>query len=504
MKINLPVTQVEIDYPQNTIFVTKTDTQGIITQANDAFVEISGFSREELIGSNHNIVRHPDMPAWAFKNLWDTVKSGHPWRGLVKNRARSGDYYWVKATVSPIMSNGQVIGFMSYRQKPTRAEISSAEELYKSGAIPSQKKTLAQCFSEISLQNKLQLVIQSIVLCVMAIGGYFIISNEKTNMETSAKIHAGAVSNELIDAANLLMVTGQISDSSNRKLLLKKVSSSENILNVRLLRTDQVVKQFGPGLPEERIDDPLQQEVVQTKQTSYYFESKDGKSIIRAITPYVASHNFRDTDCLSCHQVTDGSVNGVSDIKIDISAETLALRHFIVMQIIVQILFQIILFFAIRAIINRFVSIPVKEVKKELEQMVNGNLYSPTPILGRDEMGEVLCNLQICKTMFGGIINQINEAANHVEERSTHLLASMSSVSDSSRLQSDAASSMAAAVEQMSVSIDQISDNAAQVKHISSTSTQLAAGGGRLSKWLLLTCDGQIRASPILHKQWRD
>jgi aerotaxis receptor len=87
MKTNLPVSQQDIDYSESDVFVTKTDTKGIITYANDTFVKISGFSRAELIGENHNLVRHPDMPSWAFADLWQTVKQGYAWRGIVKNRS---------------------------------------------------------------------------------------------------------------------------------------------------------------------------------------------------------------------------------------------------------------------------------------------------------------------------------------------------------------------------------------------------------------------------------
>jgi aerotaxis receptor len=113
-------THREVDYPEGMIYVTKTDIRGVVTYTNDSFVEISGFSREELIGENHNIVRHPDMPRWVFSDLWSTIKSGHPWRGIVKNRTKNGDYYWVRATVSPIVVDNNVVGYMSLRRKPTQ------------------------------------------------------------------------------------------------------------------------------------------------------------------------------------------------------------------------------------------------------------------------------------------------------------------------------------------------------------------------------------------------
>ena len=92
MRDNGPITDKELPLPENTLLVSQTDTKGRITFANDAFAAISGFSRDELIGAPHNLVRHPHMPAAAFQDLWATVKAGQPWEGLVKNRTKIGDY----------------------------------------------------------------------------------------------------------------------------------------------------------------------------------------------------------------------------------------------------------------------------------------------------------------------------------------------------------------------------------------------------------------------------
>jgi len=131
MQMNLPVTQTEINYDDDHVFISRTDTQGIITFANDKFEQISGYTQEELLGSNHNLVRHPDMPEWAFQSLWDTIQSGRPWRGIVKNRSKNGDYYWVRATVIRETNNGEIVGYYSIRRKPTPEEVTHAETLYK-------------------------------------------------------------------------------------------------------------------------------------------------------------------------------------------------------------------------------------------------------------------------------------------------------------------------------------------------------------------------------------
>lgn len=131
MKINLPVTEREIKLQSNMSIVTKTDLKGAITYANQDFCDISGYGLSELMGENHNMVRHPDMPEEAFKDLWNTLKAGKPWNGIVKNRCKNGDFYWVNAFVAPIHHNQIIEGYVSSRVKPTEAQIRTADALYK-------------------------------------------------------------------------------------------------------------------------------------------------------------------------------------------------------------------------------------------------------------------------------------------------------------------------------------------------------------------------------------
>ncbi|HWK96589.1 MAG TPA: methyl-accepting chemotaxis protein [Pseudolabrys sp.] len=130
MRLNTPVLDVEFPLGDGKTIVSTTDLQGNITYANTYFVEASGYSESELIGEPQNILRHPDMPATAFKDLWHTIKAGLPWRGLVKNRRKNGEYYWVMANVTPVIENGQAVGYMSVRTKPTREQVDLATRLY--------------------------------------------------------------------------------------------------------------------------------------------------------------------------------------------------------------------------------------------------------------------------------------------------------------------------------------------------------------------------------------
>ncbi|WP_284617866.1 methyl-accepting chemotaxis protein [Aquabacterium humicola] len=131
MRLNQPVTQREYELPEGATLMSTTDLKGRIVYANDAFVEASGFTREQLMGQPHNIVRHPDMPREAFADMWATLERGEPWTALVKNRRANGDHYWVRANALPVVRDGRPVGYMSVRTKPTRDEVAAAERLYR-------------------------------------------------------------------------------------------------------------------------------------------------------------------------------------------------------------------------------------------------------------------------------------------------------------------------------------------------------------------------------------
>ena len=128
MKNNQPITQNEVLLNDAEHLVSSTDVKGQITHCNQAFIDISGFSKEELMGRAHNIVRHPDMPEAAFLGMWNKLKKGQHWQGLVKNRCKNGDFYWVDAYVTPVLDNGQITGYESVRIQPNRDQVDRAEK----------------------------------------------------------------------------------------------------------------------------------------------------------------------------------------------------------------------------------------------------------------------------------------------------------------------------------------------------------------------------------------
>lgn len=168
MRQNLPITQVEYVLHESETIVSKTDLHGNITYANDDFIRISGYTESELIGAPQNILRHPDMPAQAFADLWHTIQSGKSWTGLVKNRCKNGDFYWVEATAAPLIKDAKVVGYTSIRVKPSRQQINAAEALYRAinngdqhlwihegAAIPRRRWSPLQWHAQLSISTRL-------------------------------------------------------------------------------------------------------------------------------------------------------------------------------------------------------------------------------------------------------------------------------------------------------------------------------------------------------------
>jgi len=131
MRINQPTTAVEFPFPVGETLVSTTDLKGRIVYCNSTFVAVSGFTKEELLGQPHNIVRHPDMPEEAYRDMWQTIASGQPWSAAVKNRRKDGSFYWVMANVTPLLSGDVPQGYMSVRTQPTREQVAAAEALYR-------------------------------------------------------------------------------------------------------------------------------------------------------------------------------------------------------------------------------------------------------------------------------------------------------------------------------------------------------------------------------------
>jgi len=183
MRNNEPITHHEIEVPEGELLASRTDTGGRIVFVNKAFIDISGYTEKELIGAPHNLIRHPHMPKEAFADLWATIKSGRPWEGLVKNRTKNGDFYWVRANVTPVTEQGRITGYISIRTKPSRDQVAAAERIYarlrdepdcgiiiRDGAAVSRRLTqrTAAAANSVAVRLAATLTGLMVVLCLVA------------------------------------------------------------------------------------------------------------------------------------------------------------------------------------------------------------------------------------------------------------------------------------------------------------------------------------------------
>ncbi|MBU1426926.1 MAG: PAS domain-containing protein [Gammaproteobacteria bacterium] len=462
---NAYVSQKEIPFPAGAVLISKTDTKGIITYANDAFVEISGYSREELVGKNHNIVRHPEMPPQAFEWLWDTLKAARPWRGMVKNRCKSGDHYWVNATVAPIVENGVITGYVSVRRPPTREQVAEAEAFYrelKRTGKPVVSRYERYKFKNWSLIAKLQFLIQTLLLIVLTVAQTFVTSNLREESRTLAEEKGAQIASEIIDSSNLLMVTGQIGDTNNRKLLIQKITAGVNVKSAQIVRAKQVIDLYGAGLPEEVIKDDAQRRVIESKQASVtYFKDAQGDHMLRVITPYKASKDFHGTDCTVCHQTEEGTVLGASDVVIDLQPGLDRIGRLETEGILGQVALQVFLFFFIGFSVKRYVRRPADMVRTEFRRIMEGNLDGELDISVRDEMGMLLCEIQTMQTYLRTMVDEIVTPVKKMQERIVDMDAKVTGVAHNAVTEQDHIQQIAATMEQFSQSVAEVANMAA-------------------------------------------
>lgn len=275
-------------------------------------------------------------------------------------------------------------------------------------------QTFHSGFKTLQLTTKFLLIVNSITFLLLSFATVVLYQSIKHIMLDSVQQRAEEIANEVIDGANMLMVTGQISRHENITLLLKKIASAGNVSKLNLIRTEQVTRQFGPGSVNEKIVDEIQQRAIRDKLPSYTFIERNGTRLFRAVTPYVASHNFHGTDCLSCHKVEAGTVNGISDIEIDLSDDLKLLNNIVLSLIAGQLMLQLVLFFLIKWAVRRFVVTPLNEAVEVANRITEGDLSVKINVVSDDETGKLLLSMQHMSVTLNRFINDMTCALEQI------------------------------------------------------------------------------------------
>ncbi|MFN4327055.1 MAG: methyl-accepting chemotaxis protein [Azonexus sp.] len=468
MKNNQPVTQREVTFPPDAYLVSRTDLKGVITYANDAFVEISGFSREELIGSSHNIVRHPDMPPAAFADLWATIKQGLPWRGLVKNRCKNGDFYWVEALVTPIKQEGRIIGYQSVRTPAPAGRRSAVEAAYRAaGQTGSLPRTGRRSLSITTRLWASTAAILGLMLLVSVIGLRGISeSNRALEFLYQDKQVPSNLANKMMfllaDNRSQIMLALQ-HDASNPAARLHDHPLEVHIENTLKNRVeinaalDELKKH--PLNPQERaLFDKFSatrerfsseginvargllkegklieaNELLLLKINPLYSEMKrDGEALIEALSRSAAdAHQAAEARYTAIRNLTIGSLLGA------------------------LLLGGIGGWFLIRSITR-----PLQRAIHHFDRIAEGKLTDDIDIEGRDETGLLLCNLAVMQASLKAMLDNIKTASQAIDQRCQQLEMQMQRVAEQSEQQQASVEGVAAATEEFSQSVQEVAAN---------------------------------------------
>jgi len=329
----------------------------------------------------------------------------------------------------------------------------------------------------LSLKNKLQIPIQVILLLIMVIVQRWAFDQFEGRVLEEAEQKAIVSADGVINGLNMLMLNGIISQADQRQLLIKKMGSSTNVEELRVIRAKQVQDQFGPGLPEEQAKDDMDREAMQSAKPQFKSLADGTKHTLRAVVPFVVSTNFRGTNCLQCHLVKEGSVNGAASITLNMDSEYAVMQKASMLLWVGQLLIQVILFFVIGWIINH-VTRPSKELQRTMLAMqTDGDLSKRVPVHSSDEIGQTADAFNALVQSFQGIVSQVHSYADQVSNSAASLTNNAEQIAQSSQQQSDAAANTANAVDEMSVSISSVADSANAVSQQSQDSLQRAVHG---------------------------
>ena len=468
MKNNQPVTQREIPFPPDTYLVSRTDLKGIITYANDAFVDISGFSREELIGSSHNIVRHPDMPQAAFADLWATVKQGLPWRGLVKNRCKNGDFYWVEAFVTPIKQDGRITGYQSVRTPAPASRRSAVEATYRAagqtGSLPRTGRR------SLSLATRLWGSTAAILALMLLVGVIGLRGVSESNVSLQTLYQEKQIPSNLASKMMFLL-------SDNRSQIMLGLQHDPANPSARLhdhpldLHVDNTLKnrqEINAALEELKKHPLSEQEQVLFAKFSATRErySSEGINVARRLLKegkYLEANELLllKINPLYAEMKRDGEAL-ISELSRS-AAEThqaAEARYATIRNLTIGSLLGALLLGGIGGwLLTRSITRPLHRAIGHFERIAEGKLTDEIDIEGRDETGLLLCNLATMQVMLKAMLDNINAASRAIDQRCQQLETQMQQVAEQSEQQQASVEGVAAATEEFSQSVQEVAAN---------------------------------------------
>ncbi|MFA6202539.1 MAG: methyl-accepting chemotaxis protein [Gallionella sp.] len=334
-------------------------------------------------------------------------------------------------------------------------------------------------WSSLSLKNKLQLPIQLILLVVMLVAQRVALDKFEDNVLEEARSKALVSADGVLNGLNMLMINGIISNSEQRALYVQKMGASDRVDELRVIRNKPVQDQFGPGLPSEQPVDAMDHAALDSAKIQTKLSEHGDKQSLRVVVPFIAQTSFRGTNCLMCHNVAEGTVNGAASITLDLSDEFSLIKKANLAMWSVQLVVQIFLYFVIGWLIG-FMTRPARELQLTMQAMQSsGDLSRRATIRSQDEIGKTAQAFNDLAQSFQVIVSQVEGHAGQVVSSAHRLAENATEIAQGLQQQTDAAASTSTSVSQVSVSINRVAESAGQVARLSEESAQRAHQGQR-------------------------
>ena len=462
------------------VLISRSDLQGKITYANQTFVEVSGYSLDEMMGEPHSLFRHPSMPKAVFKNLWETIEAGKTWQGLIKNRRQSGEAYWMHTTVAPLLDGERVVGYTSIRRKASAKAITRAEHVYAAmqqgkvrgyklhyGAIrPAGVRGWIKRFSFSSMQAKLMgMVLASVLLLVIAAAaGVYGLTSSAERLRTLNQTGLEGVT-------DLQQIDQRVSQAIQalEPAVRNPRRADLEALESQLTTMSADIEQSWQKYTELRTAGGGVQEGLGAHLSNFIQASDTAFVAIRDGNGFAAFEAFNDIV-----QPTSASISATTNLLVDqerAAAQTLMANAEQQQKLLLygqlgMLLLGIVLMVRLSMAVLKSLIKSLNEARRVTFQIAAGNLANRVTLKRDDELGELLNSLETMRSSLSGLITEVGNKVDVVTPASEHIKQQNEDLASRTEQQASSLQQTASSMDQMTATVQQNTENARQANQL--------------------------------------
>lgn len=472
--------QATFELSDDQVLISRSDRQGKITYVNQTFIEVSGYSQAELMGEAHSIFRDPEMPSLVFKNMWDTIEKGKTWQGVVKNRCKNGDTYWVHTTVAPLLDGVRVFGYTAIRRKAAQKAIARAVKGY--GAMQHGRgrgfalhygalrrtglRGWVQRFSFSSMQAKLMgMVVAAIVLLTVAgaAGVYGLTSSaERLRILNQTGLEGVADLQQIEQGAAQLLQALEPAVRNPRRADL-------DLLEEQLTTLQADINQTWQGFTDERTEASGVQQELTAHLATFLAGAETAFTAIRDGNGFAAFEAFNDVV-----KPTSDSISATINLLVDneraaaqaLMANAERQQQWLLWGQLGVLLFGIILMVWLSVAVLKSLLKSLNEARRVTFQIAAGNLANRVTLKRDDELGELLASLETMRASLSGLITEVGSKVEVVTPASEHIKQQNEELASRTEQQASSLQQTASSMDQMTATVQQNTENARQANQL--------------------------------------